>query len=49
MGDVKKVLQKILEELEATARIFLLLHWHNPRVLSEDEASELRAIHYQAP
>jgi len=34
-----------MEELEATARIFLLLHWHNPRVLSEEEASELRAIY----
>ena len=38
-----------MEELEATARIFLLLHWHNARVLSEEEASELRAAHYQAP
>jgi ribulose-5-phosphate 4-epimerase/fuculose-1-phosphate aldolase len=38
-----------MEELEATAKIFLLLHWHNPRILSEDEADELRTAHYQAP
>jgi ribulose-5-phosphate 4-epimerase/fuculose-1-phosphate aldolase len=31
-----------IEELEATAKIFLLLHWHNSRILSEDEAQELR-------
>lgn len=34
-----------IEELEATARIFLLLHWHNPRILSEDEADELRTAY----
>ena len=33
-----------IEELEATAKLFLLLHWHNPRILSEEEASELRAL-----
>jgi ribulose-5-phosphate 4-epimerase/fuculose-1-phosphate aldolase len=31
-----------IEELEETAKLFLLLHGHNPRVLTEEEITELK-------
>lgn len=33
-----------IEELEETAKLFLLLQGHNPRVLTEDQIAELKAI-----
>jgi len=31
-----------IEELEETAKLFLLLHGHNPRILTEEEITELK-------
>jgi ribulose-5-phosphate 4-epimerase/fuculose-1-phosphate aldolase len=33
-----------IEELEETAKLFLLLQGHNPRVLTEDQIAELHAL-----